>query len=87
MLVGLNSTTEEAIQSGVILGYKGLVEYLVSQTKKDLEKLTGDRPESVHVVATGGLNSVLKPLTDAFQVVDKELTLRGLKSVADYIDF
>ncbi len=81
----LGSTTEEAIQAGVILGYKGLVEYLVSQTKKDLEKLTGDSAESVHVVATGGLNSVLKPLTDAFQVVDKELTLKGLKKIADHL--
>lgn len=81
----LGSTTEEAIQSGVILGYKGLVEYLVKQTKIDLEKISGDKPESVRVVATGGLNSVLKPLTDAFQVVDKELTLKGLKSIADHL--
>lgn len=81
----LGSTTEEAIQAGVILGYKGLVEYLVKQTKIDLEKVCGDKPESVRVVATGGLNSVLKPLTDAFQVVDKELTLKGLKSIADYM--
>lgn len=81
----LGSTTEEAIQSGVILGYKGLVEYLVKQTKIDLEKVSGDTPDSVHVVATGGLNSVLKPLTDIFQVVDKELTLKGLKTVADYM--
>ena len=81
----LGSTTKEAIQAGVVLGYKGLVEYLVSQVKKDLHERTGDDPESVHVVATGGLNSVLKPLTDAFQVVDKELTLKGLKAISDIV--
>ncbi|HAK69083.1 MAG TPA: type III pantothenate kinase [Treponema sp.] len=81
----LGSTTKEAIQAGVVLGYKGLVEYLISQVKADLKKISGDSPESVHVVATGGLNSVLKPLTDAFQVVDKELTLKGLKAVSDII--
>ena len=67
------------------MGYKGLVEYLLKQVKEDLQKLTGDSPDSVHVVATGGLNSVLKPLTDAFQVVDKELTLKGLKAISDLV--
>lgn len=81
----LGSTTEEAVQAGVILGYKGLVEHLVEQTKRELERLTGDKAGSVHVVATGGLNSVLKPLTDAFQVVDKELTLKGLMKIHEYI--
>lgn len=79
----LGRTTREAMQAGVVLGYKGLVEYLVSQVKKDLELLTGDK--DVRVVATGGLNSVLKPLTDAFQVVDKELTLKGLKAISDIV--
>ena len=73
------------MQAGIVLGYKGLVEYLVGQIKSDLEKEIGDKAESVHVIATGGLNSVLKPLTDCFQVVDKELTLKGLKAIADYV--
>ena len=81
----LAPTTREAMQAGIVLGYKGLVEYLVGQIKSDLEKEIGDKAESVHVIATGGLNSVLKPLTDCFQVVDKELTLKGLKSIADYV--
>ena len=81
----LGATTKEAIQAGIVLGYKGLVEYLVKQVKEDLEKLTGDSASSVKVVATGGLNSVLKPITDCFQVVDKELTLKGLKAVSDCV--
>ncbi len=81
----LGCTTKEAIQSGVVLGYKGLVEYLVHQVKADLEAKTGDRAQDVKVVATGGLNSVLKPITDVFMVVDKELTLKGLKAISDIV--
>ena len=81
----LGQTTKEAIQAGVVLGYKGLVEYLLMQTKSDLAKKTGISPDSVNVVATGGLNSVLKPITSAFQVVDKELTLKGLKAISDIV--
>lgn len=79
----LGATTKEAIQAGVVLGYKGLVEYLVAQVKKDLEKVSGD--SEICVVATGGLNSVLKPITDAFSVVDKDLTVKGLKYISDIV--
>ena len=81
----LGATTKEAIQAGVVLGYKGLVEYLITRVKEDLYKATGDLPGTVNVVATGGLNSVLKPLTDSFGVVDKALTLKGLKAVSDIV--
>ncbi|MBO4403890.1 MAG: type III pantothenate kinase [Treponema sp.] len=79
----IGRTTKEAIQAGVVLGYKGLVENLVKQVKEDFFKLKG-KEEEVCVVATGGLNSVLKPITDCFTVVDKDLTLKGLKLISDF---
>lgn len=78
----LGTNTIHSIQAGIVLGYKGLVESLIARIKDDLCAKTGDRPENVHVIATGGLNSVLKPITDVFAEVDKELTLCGLKTVA-----
>lgn len=81
----IGSTTKEAIQSGIVLGYKGLVESLVAQVKNSMHEISGDRPEDIRVVATGGLNSVLKPITDCFTIVDKELTLKGLKLIAELI--
>ena len=81
----IGSTTKEAIQSGIVLGYKGLVESLVAQVKNSMHEISGDRPEDIKVVATGGLNSVLKPITDCFTIVDKELTLKGLKLIAELI--
>ncbi|MCR5219229.1 type III pantothenate kinase [Treponema sp.] len=73
----IGATTKSAIQSGIVLGYKGLVESLVFQVKKELE-VRGEKLEDIRVIATGGLNSVLKPITECFTAVDKDLTIKGL---------
>lgn len=83
--MAIGPTTKSAIQSGIVLGYKGLVESLVKQVKQDICTLSGDNPEDIKVIATGGLNSVLKPITDCFTVVDKDLTVKGLKLIADLV--
>ncbi len=81
----LGSNTIECIQAGVILGYKGLVEYMIERTKSDLADRTGVAKEDVHVVATGGLNSVLQPLVDCFEDFDREFTLQGLRRAALFV--
>jgi type III pantothenate kinase len=79
----LGANTVDAIQSGIVLGYKGLVESLIAQFKDEMRRLEGISPEDVRVIATGGLNSVLSPITNVFQCVDRQLTLYGLKRIAD----
>ena len=37
------------------------------------------------VLATGGLSSILTPLQDEFDEVDKSLTLNGLKIISELI--
>jgi type III pantothenate kinase len=68
--IGRNTVT--AMRSGLVLGYVGLVEYLVRRIKQELE---GDPL----VIATGGLASVIVPETDTIDVVDPDLTLQGLR--------
>lgn len=77
----LGTNTIHSIQAGIVLGYKGLVESLIAQMKADLHQKTGVNPATIGVVATGGLNSVLKPITDVFLDVDKQLTLKGLRYI------
>lgn len=81
----LGTNTIHSIQAGIILGYKGLVEELIRKIKEDLEQVAQCKKEEILVIATGGLNSILKPLTDIFQIVDKELTLKGLKRITEYV--
>ncbi|MBQ0051715.1 MAG: type III pantothenate kinase [Treponema sp.] len=80
----LGQTTVECMQSGIVLGYKGLVEYMIERLKNDLVAQCGCKKEEINVVATGGLNSVLQPIVDCFGHVDKEFTLQGLRKAALY---
>jgi type III pantothenate kinase len=80
----LGTNTTGAIQSGILLGYKGLVEGLISRMKADLSAETGIAEDAIKTIATGGLNSMLQPITDAFDDIDKELTLHGLRRAASF---
>ena len=70
----LGKDTIHAIQAGVLTGYIGLVKHLLEQTSKELGS-------NVKVIATGGLNSILKPLHQHFDLIDEHLTLEGLRII------
>ena len=72
-VVGTN--TVGAMQSGIFWGYVGLIEGLVARIKAE----TG-LPD-MKVVATGGLSSLFFNATEAIDLTDKDLTLRGLLGV------
>ena len=67
----LGKSTEHAIQAGIMLGYVGLVKYLIKQIKTEVK-----RP--ITVFATGGLVNSLPPLHDSFDFIDPLLTLKGV---------
>jgi type III pantothenate kinase len=64
--------TNESIQAGVLLGYVGLVEYIVKRMKDEL-----NAPHA-KVIATGGLASMISEETDCIDEIDRMLTLEGL---------
>jgi len=70
----LGRNTVQAIQSGVLYGYIGLVRYLVEAIR---EELGNELP----VIATGGLSSILHPLKDFFYYADPDLTLDGMRLI------
>lgn len=72
----LGKNTTQSIQSGIVLGYVGLVEYLVDRIKAELEQPT-------QVIATGGLSEVIAPLTNRFSAIEPWLTLDGLRLLAE----
>jgi type III pantothenate kinase len=69
-------STVEAIQSGLLNGFAGLVDGLVERFI-EAHALPADLP----VVATGGLASVVAPLCRRVKTVDDELTLWGLRLI------
>jgi type III pantothenate kinase len=63
----------ESIQSGVIYGYAALVDGLCRRIKEELGDAT--------VIATGGLATVIRPLSVEIDHHEPWLTLHGLRLV------
>ena len=72
--------TIESMQSGLIYGHMGLVEYVAREMKKELSEIVGP-DKKIKVVATGGLASMIANGVNCIDVVDKMLTLEGLEVI------
>jgi len=73
-VIGRN--TISSIQSGLINGYIGQVEYIVDKIKKEMMSIGEKEPL---VVATGGLSKLIACETDSINEINPALTLIGLK--------
>jgi type III pantothenate kinase len=74
----LGENTLHAIQSGVIFGFSGLVDSIIDRTQQELNA-------ELTVVATGGLSTVIAPLTKSVRIIEPMLTLDGLFLINQYI--
>jgi len=72
--------TEECIQAGVLFGTAEAVDGIVRRIRAEWPG--GRRPR---VVATGGLATVVAPLTTTVEETDPDLTLRGLRLAAGHL--
>jgi type III pantothenate kinase len=72
--------TEECIQAGVLFGAADAVDGMV-------HRIIAEWPGKVRprVVATGGLATVIAPLSTTIEVTDPDLTLRGLRIAAGHL--
>ena len=68
----IGKTTVDAIRSGVIYGYAGQVDAIVTRLRAELGEETA-------TIATGGLANAIVPFTDTIDEVDDLLTLTGLR--------
>lgn len=72
----IGTNTIHAIQSGVLLGYAGLVEGVIDRFQAEI-------PGDAQVIATGGLSGIIAPLTQRFSSVDQWLTLDGIRLIGE----
>ena len=72
----IGKNTPHAMQSGLIFGYVGLVEGMVTRFKKELG------PE-MKVIATGGYTEIIARETHMIDIIAPSLTLDGLRIIWD----
>jgi type III pantothenate kinase len=70
----IGKNTVNAMQSGVIFGYAGLVETLIARLEEELGA-------KARVIATGGYADVIARETKVIEVVNGNLTLLGLQLI------
>lgn len=74
----LGKNTIHAIQSGIVLGYAGLAKQMIEGFSNEL----GGRPRAI---ATGGLCRIVAEKAKCFDVIDPDLTLRGIYAASRYV--
>lgn len=71
----LGDSTETALQSGLVIGAAAQAEGLVARIKEELDI------KDAKVVGTGGLARTVSAATKLFDVIDPDLTLRGIREI------
>jgi len=71
----IGTNTVHSIQSGIVLGYVGMVESLIARFREQMGV-------PAQALATGGLARLIAPLTSCFTATDEWLTLDGIRLIA-----
>ncbi|MBR1709250.1 MAG: type III pantothenate kinase [Clostridia bacterium] len=74
--IAIGKTTITNIQSGILLGYVGSVEYIVNKMKEEVGPDT-------KVIATGGMAYMIKDNSNVIDEINSDLTLIGLRLIYD----
>ncbi len=75
----IGKSTQEALRSGILYGAAAQVEGLVARIKESLGESTSS---DCIIIATGGMAHLISKFTAIFDVVDQDLTIYGLYSIA-----
>ena len=70
----IGKSTVDAIRSGVLFGFAGMVDSILARLREQLGAET-------NAIATGGLAELVVPYCDGLDVVDDLLTLTGLRLI------
>jgi type III pantothenate kinase len=74
----IGKNTVESLQSGILYGFAGQVDGMVRRLSA---VLAPEDPESVHVIATGGLAGLVVDHSETVTHYEPELTLIGLRLI------
>ncbi|AFM12254.1 type III pantothenate kinase [Turneriella parva] len=70
----IGKSTAEAIEIGAYVGWRGVVKEILTDIKSELP----DQGRKHRVIATGGISESLDFAPDFFDIVDRNLTMKGI---------
>ncbi len=73
----LAKNTDTSMRAGVVYGYIGSTEYIISKMKEEIGR------DDIKVFATGGLGRVIYNETDMIDHYDPDLAYKGMKIIYD----
>jgi type III pantothenate kinase len=76
-LKAIGKDTESSMKAGILFGYAGLVDGMVSRIRAEMAS------ESLHVIATGGLAPLMQDISQTIEYVEPHLTLEGLRIISN----
>lgn len=71
----IGKSTVKSMQAGIIYGYVGQVDYIVTRIKRELNDI------NARVIATGGLASLIAKESETIDTINEWLTLEGLRII------
>ncbi len=74
----IGKNTIASMQSGIYFGFLGQMEEIIRQIKREL-------PQNPRVIATGGLAELMAGNSDLVEIIDPDLTLKGLQIIFDRV--
>lgn len=78
----IGRSTVQAMKSGVLYGYGGMIDGLVEGIKGEM---VTNPEEEFKVVATGGMADLIAPYATSIDVIEPKLTLNGLQIIYNRI--
>jgi type III pantothenate kinase len=74
-IIGKN--TVNSIQSGLVYGYIGMVDYIIEKMMQEMNVSESE----ITVIATGGFSNLIASESKYINIIDKLLTLDGLRII------
>ncbi|CAC9931836.1 pantothenate kinase, type III [Aedoeadaptatus nemausensis] len=75
----IGKTTVSSMQNGLYYGFSTMIDGIVKHICEEIEK----DPSDVHIIATGGFSNLLVSDSEYNIIIDRDLTMDGLRIVYD----
>jgi type III pantothenate kinase len=72
----IGKDTGQSLKAGIIYGYAGLVDGIVKRMQTEM----GSKPK---IVATGGLATLIRHVSETIETIEPDLTLEGLRIISN----